>query len=428
MDKTIDRSRVGGRLTPPSSKSYAQRAIAAALLSPGRTILRGLEMCDDTRSTLAVAQALGAQAEKFGPSAVVTAAAGCACDAEDYAITGGLHPRERILDIGESGLATRLFTPIASLCDQPITITGHGTIMRRPMDMMLAPLRALGVRIEDNDGYLPLTVCGPMRGGETDVGGSVSSQFLTGLLMALPLAAHDTVLRVSELRSIPYVNMTIDLARAFGVAIEHRDYEEFFVAGGQSYALDEYAVEGDWSGASCLLVAGAVAGSVTFENLNPLSIQADVAMIEALEDAGARIITTANTVTVERAELNAFEFDATHCPDLFPALVALAANCNGISEIRGTSRLQHKESDRAAVLQEEFGRMGVEVDLTQPDVMSVTGGPMHGAEVSSHGDHRIAMAAAVAALTASCPVTIHGAEAVAKSYPGFWDDLTMITK
>lgn len=402
-------------MRPPSSKSYAQRAIAAALLSNGRTVLRGLEMCDDTQSALSVARMLGAGIETEDPVS------------QTYTIKGGLSPRTDTIDIGESGLATRMFTPIASLCTTPITITGRGSILRRPMDMMLDPLRGLGVKVKDNDGFLPITVQGPLLGGEVDVDGSVSSQFITGLLIASPLAKQDTVLHVSGLKSIPYVDMTIDLAEKFGVSIEHCDYEEFFIPAGQEYSCSEYDIEGDWSGASCLLVAGAVAGGITLENLNPLSMQADVAIIEALSRAGARITTTANSVTVERAELNAFDFDATHCPDLFPALVALAANCEGISSIKGTQRLLHKESNRAVTLVEEYGKLGTDIDIeSQAGMMLVTGGPLHGGRTHSHGDHRIAMSLAVAALTASSPVAISDAEAVAKSYPDFWDDLSKI--
>ncbi len=408
MNKTIDPKRVDGRLTPPPSKSYAQRAIAAALLSQGQTVIRGLGTCDDTRSALAVAGLLGARTVQAD---------------ETCTVTGGLAPRAHTIDIGQSGLAARMFTPIAALCGIPVTVTGHGPIMHRPMDMMVGPLRRLGVQAEDRDGYLPVTVQGPIAGGEAHVDGSVSSQFLTGLLMALPLAAQDTVLYVSRLMGTPYIDMTIDLARSFGVSIEHRNYEEFFIPAGQPYHCPEYEIEGDWSAASCMLVAGAVAGKVTLENLNPLSMQADAAVIEALSRAGAQITTSAGTITVEQAELAAFAFDATHCPDLFPALAALAAHCRGVSEITGTNRLVHKESDRAAALQDVFGRMGIDVDLSQPDVMRITGGIPHSAEVSAHGDHRIAMAAAVAGLAADGPVTVHGAEAVAKSYPAFWDDL-----
>lgn len=156
-------------------------------------------------------------------------------DASTLSIEGGLHPRGKVLHVGESGLATRLFTPIASLCGMPVTIEGQGTLLRRPMHMMIEPLRRLGVRVRDNDGYLPFEVCGPIRGGEIDVDGSVSSQFITGLLLALPLSQHDTTLHVRSAVSTPYLDMTVDTAARFGVEICHNDYKEFYIEGGQRY-------------------------------------------------------------------------------------------------------------------------------------------------------------------------------------------------
>ena len=413
MDKIIRRSQILGTIHAPSSKSYAQRAIAAALLADGETTLLNLEPCSDTRAALSVIQSLGASAEQI--------------EEASYRIRGGLAPKVKTLDIGESGLSTRMFTPIAALCNMPITIKGHGSILNRPVEMMIAPLQQLGVKVKSRKGYLPLTVQGPIRGGETVVDGSVSSQFITGLLMALPLAVADTVVSVTKLNSIPYINMTLDLLRNFGIEIGHNDYREFYIAGNQTYTPQTYSVEGDWSGASCLLVAGAVAGEIRLENLNPLSLQADVAIIEALSHAGAEIITDRSSVTVRKRPIRAFEFDATHCPDLFPALAALAAHCEGVSVLKGTERLTHKESNRAETIREEFGKMGVEVDLSEENVMRVTGGSVHGAEdIDSHNDHRIAMATAVAALGAEGETVIHDAECVAKSYPKFWDDLESV--
>ncbi len=413
MEKLIIPGTVEGAVDPPSSKSYAQRAIAAALLAEGVSTLSGIEMCDDTEAALRVVGALGARVENPEPGT--------------YVITGGLNPRSNMLDIGESGLSTRLFTPIAALCSTPVTITGHGSILTRPMEMMLDPLRTLGVEVNDNHGRLPVTVCGRMRGGEVEIDGSVSSQFLTGLLMALPRADGDTTVRVRGLRSIPYIDMTLDMMDRFGVDADHRGYEEFYIPGGQSYTPASLRIEGDWSAASCLLVAGAVAGSVTVRNLNPVSLQADVAMIEALSRAGARIEQTACTVTVSRRELNAFEFDAGDCPDLFPALAALAASCEGTSTITGASRLAHKESDRAGAIASEYGRLGIRVDITEPDVMRITGGPIGGGvTVDSRRDHRMAMSLAVAALNASAPVTILDAECVSTSYSDFWADFNKL--
>ena len=247
--------------------------------------------------------------------------------------------------------------------------------------------------------------------------------------MSLPLAKSDTVFTVNDLKSIPYIDMTIDVLQSFGIEVKHNGYAEFFVEGNQSYVPRVYNIEGDWSGASCLLVAGAVAGSISIGNLNPLSRQADVAIIEALSRAGAGIETTTDSVTVSRPDyLAAFEFDATNCPDLFPALAALAANCDGESVITGTRRLKHKESDRAVTLSTEFAKMGIEIDISQDDVMRIKGAKMMSASVESHNDHRIAMSLAVAALNADGGVSIDGATAVDKSYPLFWDDLAAVTK
>ena len=408
MKTTIHKGRIAGSITAPASKSYAQRAVAAALLAGGETTLTHLDLCNDTRAALDVARRLGASVSHEGTT---------------YTIRGGLNPVSTKLNIGESGLATRLFTPIASLCHMPITINGEGSILRRPIEMMEEPLQALGVEVISNGGYLPISVKGPMRGGEIHVDGSLSSQFITGLLMALPLSPNDTVLHVENLKSRPYVDMTIDLAARFGVAIEHNNYEQFYIAGGQHYTPCTYNIEGDWSGASCLLVAGATAGSITIRNLNHLSLQADLAIIEALARAGAEIITTNSSVTVHGGPLHAFEFDATDCPDLFPALAALAASCEGTSVLTGTQRLTYKESNRAETIAEVFGRLGIGVDLSEENTMRITGGPVSSAVVDSHNDHRIAMAAAVAALSSDDSVVIEGADAADKSYPNFWNDL-----
>lgn len=405
----------------PPSKSYAQRAIAAALLARGRTTrLVNMGLCSDTAAALAVASSLGARHE--------------VADETTYLIRGGLTPAISTIDIGESGLSARMFTPIAALCDVPITITGRGTVAARPMDMIIDPLRELGVSVGSGaGGRLPLTVCGPVRGRDATVDGRVSSQFITGLLMALPLAAADTTFTVVNPRSTPYIDMTLDILERFGIEVCHRGYTQFYVEGRQSYAPPrEYVIEGDWSAASCILVAGAIAGEVTVSNLNPLSKQADMAVLDALARAGAEIVIAENSVTVCRPageELQAFKFDATNCPDLFPALVALAVNCVGVSEITGVSRLLHKETNRAETLCEVFGKMGANVGFSmQDDVMRIRGGRLHGARVSSYGDHRIAMSAAVAALRAESAVEIDAAEAVDKSYPAFWDDLQAITQ
>lgn len=413
MDKYVSSGRLKGIVAPPCSKSYAQRALAVALLASGKSVLRNMDFCNDTLSALNCIKMLGAEAERTDEHTIV--------------VEGGLKPRGNLLSVGESGLSARLFTPIAALCGEPIVISGEGTLLYRPMDMMIQPLRALGVDVRDGGGRLPIEVCGPMKGGQIDVDGSVSSQFITGLLLSLPLAEQDTVINVNAAVSKPYLDMTIDTAERFGVAIEHNDYEQFYIAGGQSYEATEYDVEGDWSAAAMLLVAGAVAGEVAVKNISTLSKQADVAICDALVRAGAELTSESDMVSAAHRELHGFEFDATNCPDLFPALATLAAAAEGESRIKGTHRLEHKESNRAEAIRTEFGKLGIEVDLSEEDIMIIRGGAIRGGvEVDSHGDHRMAMTLAVAGLLSDGGVTIHGAESVAKSYPDFFETLQML--
>lgn len=415
MDKSVSAGSIRGTIAPPSSKSYAQRAIALALLAEGRSILRNIEFCKDTRSALKCIEALGAKVEYIDDSTI--------------AIEGGLKPQSSTLNVGESGLATRLFTPIASLNPTPITIEGEGTLLYRPMTMMIEPLRQLGVQVRDGGGFLPIEVQGPMHGGDITVDGSVSSQFITGLLLALPLAQEDTTLHVTSPVSIPYIDMTIETARLFGVEIMHNegDYTQFFIEGRQQYTPADIAIEGDWSGAATLLVAGAIAGEVTVKNISTLSKQADTAICHALERAGAGLIIEQDSITVSKRKLRGFEFDATNAPDLFPALAALAAAAEGESVIIGTDRLRHKESDRAETICHEYEKLGIEVDISEKNIMRIRGGEILPATTFSHNDHRIAMSIAISALRCQGEVVIENAECVEKSYPTFFEDLESIT-
>lgn len=405
-------NRLRGTITPPCSKSYAQRALAAALLASGRTTLRGIELCRDTRSAIATIERLGAKVEII--------------DENTIAIEGGLSPRSSSLNVGESGLSARLFTPIAALADMPITIEGEGTLLHRPMSMMVEPLKELGVEVRDGGGRLPIEVCGPMRGGKVTVDGSMSSQFVTGLLIALPVAERDTTIEVEGAVSIPYIDMTIETLERFGVEVMYNegDYTQFYVEGGQEFKAIDYTIESDWSAAASIMVAAAIAGEVTINNISTLSRQADTAVCRALERAGASLIIEENSITVARRPLEAFEFDATQCPDLFPALVALAAAAEGVSTITGIKRLRGKESDRGEALRAEYEKLGIDIELDyDEDVMRVVGGTPHSANVDSHDDHRIAMSLAITALRIQDEVVIRGRESVAKSYPSFFEDI-----
>jgi 3-phosphoshikimate 1-carboxyvinyltransferase len=285
------------------------------------------------------------------------------------------------------------------------------------------------VSVQSANGKLPLKIKGPLRPDNIEIDGSLSSQYLTGLLLAFAAAgAKDVSIRVTNLKSRPYVDLTLEVMKQFGLNIpRNRNYKEFYFSpepeNQKAAAVTNYTVEGDWSGGAFLLVAGVVAGPIKVRGLDPGSTQADKAIMDALLKANATVATDAKGIQLHPGKMNAFEFDATDCPDLFPPLAALAAYCSGITRIKGVSRLAHKESNRGLTLQEEFGKMNVRIVL-EGDVMSIYGGgEVKGALVHSRHDHRIAMACAVAALKATGETTIEEAQAVDKSYPDFYEHL-----
>jgi 3-phosphoshikimate 1-carboxyvinyltransferase len=388
------------------------RAAAACLLADGRSEIRNASRCDDGITAMGII-------EKLGASTAET-------EVRDFSVQGmGKRmraPETGVLDCRESGLCIRMFAPVVALLDAETRLVASGSLRSRPMKMLEA-LAGSGVVCRTEDGYAPVTVRGPMKGGHMRIDGSVSSQLLTGLLMALPLCEEDSRISVSNLRSAPYVRMTLVLLKDFGIKVEPDEgLEEFVIGGNQAYRPCSYPVEGDWSGAAFLLVAGAIAGSVTVTGLDPVSPQADRAILEALGAAGAHVEVREGSVSIEKGDLKPFQFDATECPDLFPPLVALASNCEGKSIIYGADRLAHKESDRASALDLEFRKLGIRIER-MGNRMEVHGGKNEPAVVDSHNDHRIAMACAVAALCARGSVGIGHPGCVSKSYPGFFPDL-----
>jgi 3-phosphoshikimate 1-carboxyvinyltransferase len=404
----INPGRVDGRIDAPASKSDAQRALAAAALARGRSVISGCTPCDDTDAALGVIESLGARVERQG---------------DEVAVEGWHREPADHADCGESGLALRMFPAIAALHDRDITFDGHGTLRDRPIGMIEEALRACGVACRSQGGCLPLVVRGPLHGGSVTADGSVTSQHVTGLLLALPLAAEDTRLTVLRPTSRPYLRMTLRTLETFGIVVEAApDCSAFRLPGRQRYRPTDYLVEGDWSGASCLLVAGAIAGRVEIGHLDTTSLQADRAILDVLRQAGARVAVEGRAVTVERRDLSAFEWDATDAPDLVPALVALACHCQGRSRITGIARLRHKESDRVSALLDMVHAMGGSA-TSDADGLAVIGTGLQGGLVETWHDHRIAMAAAVAALPSASGVTLDDAACVGKSYPCFFDDL-----
>jgi 3-phosphoshikimate 1-carboxyvinyltransferase len=427
MRATVHPNTIKGEQVAPASKSSMQRACAAALIHQGTTRIFNPGHSNDDLAAIDVIQKLGA---------VVTMedAANEKINAKTMMVrSDGVKPIDAEMNCGESGLGIRMFTPIAALSDQAIMINGTGSLLKRPMHFFDAIFPDLGINIQSQEGHLPIQIKGPLKPTTIEVDGSLSSQFLTGLLMAYAASGTtDAVIHVQNLKSKPYIDLTLSVLNAFGWNVQHHQYERFeFLAHPPLASHIDYTVEGDWSGAAFLLVAGAIAGPIKVKGLQMDSAQADKAVMQALIAAGANIDTTEQSITIgpakdgfgSKIQLKAFEFDATDCPDLFPPLVALAAACNGVTTIHGVSRLAHKESDRGLTLQTEFAKLGIRIALDQDKMMVYGGTGIHGAEVFSQHDHRIAMACGIAALTADGPITITDAEAVNKSYTDFFSHL-----
>lgn len=407
MKKIIYSATYQGTLQAPASKSYLQRAIALACLAEGTSIIEGYTPSKDVDAAIRIIREMGARV---------------LIENDKLTIEGvGLPTKKMVLNCGESGLSTRMFSPIAAITNQEILITGEGSLLSRPMHMIEVALTKLGKHVQTTNGTLPITLSGDLKSGKIVVDGSESSQLITGLLMALPLLKTDSELHVMNPTSIPYIRMTLDILADFGIHVSHENYSIYRIAARQKVNPTKYNVEGDWSGAAFHLVAAAIAGEVKLLNLNLKSAQADREILTAIESCGAKLVKVENEIFVSKNQLNAFQFDATHCPDLFPPLAALAACCNGVSEIKGVSRLKNKESDRGISIQSEFEKLGIQVEIKE-DVMHIHAGKVKGGIVHSHNDHRMAMALAVLGLVGENAVEIDGAEAVAKSYPGFFED------
>jgi len=430
----------------PSSKSFAQRAIVAAALAHGTSHLAGYSPCGDNESAIAVARALGAEVTINGRELIIKGIG---------ATEGCLGLKE--LHTGESGFLTRMMVPLLSvLSKEPVRVTGEKTLLNRPLTDAHDIMAAYGVRLYPEgsgdrkvDCFLPLKVAGPLIPGRAEVPGKGGSQLISGLLAALPLASDKSALYVTEPRSIPYLFITVDVLKKFGIRIssemegddrfmETEDWSlctsvNFRTKGGQSYKSADFAIEADWSGAAPFLVAGAIFGDVEVTGLDTQSLQADISIMDILMEAGAsmsQLDEPTSSIHVKRAPLSPFNADLNNAPDLFPMVAVLAAFCPGQSHILGVERLRHKETDRAAAVESMLTQMGVPVSISEDEMTVtgmgltqriITGKLLNGGNYTSHGDHRMVMALKVASLGASSPVVIDDVSCVAKSFPDFND-------
>ena len=321
-----------------------------------------------------------------------------------------------------------MITPILANANFPIHLNGHGSLLNRPMNQFDAILNDLGVNFQSNEGKLPFQIQGPLKPQNIKIDGSLSSQFVTGLILgfvASPLLKNETI-EVVNPTSIPYIELTLDVLRNFGVELKFENNKIQF-AGPYKLKETEISIEGDWSSASFFLVAAAIQGDITIHGLNIESKQADRKILEALQDFGAEILLD-NGIRIIKNQSKAFEFDATHCPDLFPPLAVLASFGKGESKIKGVSRLIHKESNRAQTIQSELTKMGAKISIVGDEMLIQGIENVNSAEINPHGDHRIAMSCAIMALKADKPTTIQDSEVVNKSFPDFYNFLGKLVK
>jgi 3-phosphoshikimate 1-carboxyvinyltransferase len=416
MHAIIKPGYIKGTVKVPASKSMMQRACAAALLHSGKTIIHNPGTSKDDKAALNIIQQLGAEVKDIGNSIEIT--------------SQGIQPTIHEVDCAESGLSARLFIPIAAMAGQEMSITGSGSLLKRPMNVFSELLPQLGVEIVTENNCLPITVKGPLQPKNIKLDGSVSSQFLSGLLFAYSYAAKEAVtIEVSDLKSKPYIDLTLDVLKQFGKAITNNNYTSFHIDPTVFSEPGEIniTIEGDWSSAAGIMVAAALSGHVTLTGLNSDSAQADKAIIKALQAAGAHVHVSPEYVEVKKAfPLYPFEFDATDCPDLFPVLAILASCCNGESSIHGVHRLFYKESNRLVSIGDMLQQFGIFFSV-EGDTMVIEGlNQLEYATIDSYNDHRIIMAAVAGSLRATAPVVITDAQVVDKSYPDFFTDLSSL--
>lgn len=418
MKVRITPSQVSGEVLAPPSKSYTHRAVILASLAAGETVIQNPLLSDDTLYTINACRFLGADINLEGNRLRIIGTGGQIKVASD---------RRRIF-AGNSGSTIRMVAPVAALSQTKVILDGDIRLRRRPMGDLLSALKSLGVnaRSLNSNGHPPIEIAGGgLNGGEVTVSGQVSSQHISSLLMVAPYTEEGIEIRIAgRLHSRPYIDITLEAMRAFGVKVENHDYKSFLVKGGQQYKARHYRIEGDYSSAAYFFAASAIGGKpITIKDLKASSAQGDRYFLTLLSEMGCSIEYGKEEVKISRnKELAGVTVDMGDYPDIVPTLGVVAAYARGKTEIKNIAHLRFKESDRLSNTTAELARMGIKTDVSDTAI-TVYGGKPKGAEIEAHADHRLAMGFTIAALFADGDSIINGAEAVNKSYPHFFVDL-----
>jgi 3-phosphoshikimate 1-carboxyvinyltransferase len=407
-------SGIGGTVIAPPSKSYTHRAFVIASLAGGDSVIESPLLAGDTLSTLNAMRAFGVNIEE--KENIIIKGSG-----------GALETPKGEIDCGNSGTTIRLVSSVAAL-DGTVTLTGDESVRSRPMKPLLDALDQLGMKTSSNDGKPPVTIeGGGIEGGEVEIRGDVSSQFVSSLLIAAPYAKNNTKIKITTpLLSRPYVDMTLDIMEKFGVSVEG-DYEAFKIRAGQKYRGTNYRVEGDYSSASYFFALAALTGSeITVKNLNPDSKQADRMILKIIEEMGGSVSVEGNEVSVKGNGLTGIEVDLKDAPDLLPTVAVLGCRARGETVIKNVGHARFKETDRIAAVTKEFKKFGVEINEYE-DGMSIKGvEKLKGGEVKSYKDHRMAMALAVLGAGSEGATVIDDVRCIKISFPGFFDAMVKV--
>ncbi len=413
MKLKLTPQKLAGQITVPPSKSQAHRLLMATVPLRGECVINNISLSDDIKATLNVLTALGKEVD-------------ICKDKNSLLIKNGIGTVKPlpVIDCKESGSTLRFAIPMALAVNKGAIFTGEGRLGERPLTPYKDIFEKNGITWSTAEKGFPLTVAGNLNAGVYRLPGNLSSQFVTGLLMALPLIPGDSVIEIDgPLESAPYVDITLDVLKKFGInIIEKEAGQRYFIPGNSTYKQTEVTVEGDWSQAAFHIAAGILGNGVTILGLDQNSCQGDKVILDFVKRMGADIGFHDRTLYVNPSKLTGCDLNITNCPDLAPVLCLLCALAKGRSRITGAGRLRIKESDRIESITGVLRKLGADAKTTDEgfEFNGVAG--LHGSDVSSYGDHRIAMMAAIAVSACCNSFMLEGGDAINKSYPEFWDD------
>lgn len=408
MKVRITPSKLKGEVIIPPSKSLSHRAIIAAGLACGKSIISNIMYSKDIIATINAMRALGAKITEY----------------DNYLeIIGSKVTRvSDVIDANESGSTIRFMIPIAMTISDKCTFIGKNNLCKRPLDSFFEIFDKKNIKYKRGLDYLPLEVEGKLTPGEYDIRGDISSQFITGLLYALPLLDGDSVINITTpMESKGYIDLTIDILKLFGIEIINQNYEKFIVKGNQEYKSHDYMVEGDFSQSAFFLVADMLGASIKLKAMNLNSNQGDKKILNDIEDFGGKIEFKDNYLVCKTDKINNAIIDFSQSPDLGPALTVLASLATGTSKFINASRLRIKECDRITCMKEEIEKLGGAIDELDDGMIIYGVDRLHGGKVNSHNDHRVVMSLAMATLKMDGDLVIENCEAITKSFPNFFE-------